>query len=134
METTKLVIIGFLFLLFIQQICAVSISCRDCDVKDCKCSTDCSSGFMIVYLEKCQGTPKYEVSIISGAVNWQPTIRGMYYTKLLCDNGEKSDCETIIVPTKIAEQIPNENSFQYVILLAFVLILAFLVYRYFVRE
>ena len=85
---------------------------------------------MIVYLEKCLGSPKYEVPIVAGLVNWQPPMKGTYYSKLLCDDGEKSNCEQIVVPTKIIEQVPSGNYFPYLIILAFVLVLVFLAYSY----
>lgn len=114
----------------------ISISCEDCSLGNCKCNSDCSSGFLDIYQKKCQGAPKYEIPIFNGAVKWSPYQEGNYYSKILCDSGEKSSCETITVISQPYQQsaIKGKENFSYLLALSLILISALLIYKRYYKK
>lgn len=126
-----------LILLFFSQVNiasgAVSISCDDCLLNDCKCSSDCQNGFLDIYEKECMGVPKYELTILDGNAIWYPNKEGIYYSKILCDNGKISGCEIIEVPSKIVRKAESEveDSF-YMLLILFTILILGVVISFFV--
>ncbi|MEM4347063.1 MAG: hypothetical protein QW802_00545 [Candidatus Altiarchaeota archaeon] len=122
-----------LALLYLSQLTlAFNIECYECTTENCRCKTNCQNGFVNIYLTKCQGMPIYELSVTGGLINWQPKAQGTYYWKILCDNGEKSGCEELLLhPTNKETKIESQKD-EFVITLAIlsiIIIFVLLVYN-----
>lgn len=132
-------LIALLMLLYLSQVnFAFKIECYECTTGNCICKTNCQNGFVNIYHTKCQGMPIYEISVTGGLINWQPKTQGTYYWKILCDNGEKSICETMNVLYSAKSETPKERDkieissdelVIYLAIFAFILIFSLLVYN-----
>jgi len=96
----EFIIIGFMMLTFIPIVLATSItiSCPSCQLNNCQCSiTNCSSGSATIYNKaNCQNYP-IQYLFSNETLVWSPTQYITYSMKVLCDDGNISDCANVTI-------------------------------------
>ncbi len=90
---------GIILLMLMGTAHGITISCPECYVGNCRCTSDCphGAGSLDVFETRCEGSPLYGFTISSSEVKWSPPKEGTYYLKVLCDEGGKSDCVSVKV-------------------------------------
>lgn len=74
------------------------VSCPECYVGSCNCTTNCDLGTLeIYYSDGCGGPPDNDPAFSGGKVEWPPPHEGTYHVRVYCDDGKRTDCAEVKV-------------------------------------
>jgi hypothetical protein len=71
------------------------LSCSECWIGSCNCTSNCNLGFVEIYFGKCKGAPIHDTSLAGGKATWSPSRGGIFHLKVICADGGKSDCVSV---------------------------------------